>query len=467
MKKLLIILSVFSFFIIKAQTPQITNGDFENWTLKHLFSLQDYQDAADEGKTENTIRSTDAKTGQYSVKLVTTQDNGNSDLNVGFFINFDPDHDFKGGTPYNEHVDSICGYYKAQVMPQDTALLLVNFKKIGNIIGGDIYKFPADKNTTDWKRFCYKTNMPAGITPDSLMIGAASSNAIDENGMTAGSWIQFDSIFFKTNNQLATPPPNSSFENWDEKQVYYPDNFHSSLEWDITTSPLSVERSNDASHGNYAVKLNTVVNQQQDTIVGLITNGMVADWPFPGGIATNETPNEVSWDYKVNYAGFATFNPSINLILKKQGQQIANYGNSYSQTFTTYQHEDIMINSTQTPDTLQFVASSGDYPGNSLKVDHIILYFPAGNINHLNIQQAVAYPIPAKNKLNFKITATKTQTLLLEIINLTGQILDKKIYIVNQGNNRIVMGINHLPAGPYLYRFTTSEGSLTRQFIKQ
>ncbi len=463
MKKIILFIIMIGPWALFSQMPQISNNSFENWTNQIFKSLTDYRDSGDENYGDIN-QSTDAVDGQYSVKISSTLDE-NDEVAVGYFVNFDPDH-FTGGIPYSQHVDSICGYYKAHLVAQDSALFLAIFKNNSSPIGGNIYKFAANQNTNNWTRFCYSTQMPAGMVSDTLMFGAASSNAIEEVGMENGSWIQFDSISLKSGNQLLPPIPNYSFENWDERTISFPDDFDSSLKWDIQTNPLTIEKISNATSGNYAIKLNTVVTQDQDTIVGAITNGIIDDWPFSGGLAINQIPNEISWDYKVHYAGHADFDPNVQFIFKLNGQEIGNFGRTYQNEVSVYQHESIPINLGTVPDTLQFNAFSGNFPGNSLSMDNIIMYYPAGITDNLNIQEMIAYPVPAKNSLNFKIKAIKKESISVEIIDLNGRLLIEKTFVLNQGANQIHLKTNTLPKGAYLYRIKDHSGMITKEFIK-
>ncbi len=451
---------------IYAQNPQIPNHSFENWMTAQLKSLHEYFDSNDEDLNDNNIQQmTDAYSGHYAVKLESSLDADN-EVQVGYFINFDPDH-FVGGSPYTEHVDSICGYYKAHVVDQDSALLVTIFKNNGNMIGGGVYKFGADKNTNNWTRFCYPTHMPTGIIPDTLMLGAASSNAIEEVNMEPGSWIQLDSLFFKAGNQLTTLPPNHSFELWDSREINSPDSFETSLQWDITTNPLSIEKVSDATDGNYAIKLNTVINQEQDTIIGVLSNGHIGSWPFDGGMAVTTIPTGVSWDYKVNIAGFARFEPRVAVIFKNNGQEVDEFGQSYNQSQNSYQHVDLPINLNSPVDTLLFVAFSGGYPGNSLWLDNVMLHYPSGTTDNLNIQRSMAFPIPANNQLNFKIKAIKPEDIKIQIMDLKGRIVTKRTFNLHSGENQLQIKLNDLSKGVYFYNIKTKDQNFTQQFIKK
>ncbi len=450
--------------VLFAQNPQIANNSFENWTDHTFKSLHDYRDSGDEnyGIIEQL---TDAVHGQYSVKLETRLRYG--ELETGFIINFDGDS-FSGGVPYSQHVDSVCGYYKAHLIAQDSALLVALFKKNGGIIGGNIYRFGAGSNTNTWTRFCYPTNMPSVVVSDTLMFGAASSN-VETGGMENGSWIQLDSITLKSGNQILPPITDFSFENWDSRTVSFPDDFDSSLSYEIASNPLPVEKVTDATDGNYAVKLNTVFSQQyQDVIEGAVTNGVMNDWPFSGGlfIGQSQIPDQVSWDYKVQVAGFNNYDPSISVIFRNNGVSVSTFGRSYSNTVNMYQHEVVSINLNVPADTLQFVAFSGDFLGNSLWVDNVELHYPAGVTENLNIHQLVAYPVPAKDRINLDITAIKPEKITIELYDMNGKMVWQNKYHLQAGNNKVSINTTQLPPGTYHFRMEGERSLLTRKFLK-
>ena len=462
MKKIIFLSLVGFYSVLLAQNPQITNGSFENWTPQTFKSLQDYYDSGDDnyGIIE---QSTDAVHGQYSVKLESRLQDG--EVQTGYFINFDGDS-FTGGIAYSQHVDSICGYYKAHLIAQDSALLLAFFKKNSVVVGGGLYKFAADRNTNTWTRFCYPTQMPSSVVSDTLMFGVASSNAIDEVGMENGSWIQLDSISLKSGNQLLPTIPNYSFENWDEYTVSFPDNFDSSLKWIIDTNPLPVEKVTDATDGNFAVKLTTVHHlQSNDTIQGAITNGNMDGWPFSGGLVIGQIPDEISWDYKVQIAGFQNYDPSINFIFRLNGNHLSTYGSVYSNTVNSYQHQVAQIDLTTVPDTLQFVAFSGDYPGNSLWIDNIELHYPSGITENLNIHQVAAFPVPAKDKVNLKITAVKPENISIKLYDMNGKVVWQNNYNLQTGNNDVSIATGQLPAGTYQFVLSGERSSIVKKFL--
>ena len=451
---------LFISFIAKGQ--QIPNSGFENWTTNTLYSLAHYFDSADEGSGSIT-RSTLAQHGNYSLKLETEEDEG--DLNVGYFVNFDPDT-FTGGIPYTEHVDSIIGYYKAHIINQDSAIVLFSFKKNQNQIGGGILKFSANENTQQWTRFKMDTNMAVGITPDSLMVGAASSNAIAEIGMEAGSWIELDNIKFYSSGNEVTPMPNNDFEEWETITYESPDFWESSLRWDITTQALSIEKTNQLTEGNYAIKLNTIVNMEQDTIRGVITNGHFSDsWPPSGGTSITQIPDSITYDIKVHREiGGNSDNGFVNIFFKKQGIVLANYYKDYSISSTGIIHEKITINpadfNQQIPDAILFIAFNGDTPNSYMILDNIMIHYPSSKVENYYSKLVKLYPNPAIEQISI-IYPTEVVPYKMQIYNLNGALIrnykDTHLYTFN---------LSKLRPGLYFLKIYTNQGVLTKKLIK-
>jgi len=461
MRKIYFFIALISTIAVNAQ--QLPNNDFENWFIETYHSLQDYYDTGDEG-SHNIIKSTDTQSGNFAVKLFTTA-NASNDFDFGFFINFDPDS-FTGGIPYTEHVDSIKGYYKAHIVAQDTAWFISIFKNQGNIIGGETFPFTITENINTWTKFAFPTQMTAGVVPDTLMLGGVSSNALNEIGMEDGSWIMFDNIEYTSSGSPTTAIPNNSFENWDTKNIDKPTDFNSSLKWDISTSPLTVEKSTDASSGNYAVKLQTIINIDQDTISGAITNGKLGgSWPLPGGMVLTNIPNEISYDIKPNM--FTADQAFVNFSFKKNGNIIHQVGNSYQSNAPTYIHEVFPINLTQPVDTLLFAAANGRIPGSSITIDNIVFHYPNGVDTYINAKRIEAFPNPATNKLNFEIVAFKENEISIEIIDISGKSILQKKYYLNKGKHKISLDISRLSKGNYLYSIKTKSSVFTHKFIKK
>jgi len=469
MKNKYFLLALFLFWGLGLYSQQIDNRSFENWLQEQYVSLSHFMDSGDEG-FPSISRETDAQHGNYSVKLQTSL--VSNDTLYGFFINFDPDH-FRGGDPYAQHVDSIVGYYKSGIVAQDTAWFLVQFKKIGVPVGSGLKAFTVLDNTNTWTKFKVDTNMPQGIVPDTLMIGAVSSNALNENpgldGVSDGSWLQLDNLKFYSGGVEVTPVINNDFEDWDVRTIERPESFLTSLLFDITTNPLSVEKTTDATDGNYAIQLNTVLTMDNDTIGGMVTNAENTHvWPPTGGLPINVIPDSISYDIKVTRVnGSADDTGSVNFNFRKNGNVLQDFGRSYNLNTVGYQHENIPINLVQTPDTLVFFAWNGKMPGSTMKIDNLYIHTNSSGINDLTFERLIAFPNPTDDILHLRFYALKPENVNIRIFDMKGrQLIHKKLSNI-QGQKDLIIDVSQLPLGNYIYSIATDKAKKSYVFIKR
>ncbi len=441
---------------------QLPNNSFENWDLDHYDDLLYYTDGSNEG-FHTISKSSEATDGNYSIKMQTIID-PDGELQPGYFINFDPD-DFSGGVPYSTHVSAVRFNYKAHLVAQDTALFLTFFKYNGNPISAKIIKIAADQNTNTWQTYQFDTDMPPGSTPDTLMIGAASSNAIAEVGMQAGSWFQVDNVeFLDASGNVLTPIVNHSFEDWGNIDIEKPSGFETSLNWSFNTNPLSVEKVPDPSEGNFAIKLNNVEDDEGDIYIGTATNGNLnSPWPHTGGFALTTLPLSISFDVKTHRVN--NDDGGITFVFKNNGSSVYETGKTYTNDIQNYLHENVTVDQNIVADTLVVNMWNGNTLGSSMQIDNIMLHYPVGINRYLNVEELKAFPVPAKNQLHFAITAQKQLPLTINIININGQVVNSKAYQLRPGSNQIKLSLGNLPAGIYLYQLKTYDQILTKQFL--
>ncbi len=464
---------LFLFYTSPVFSQQITNRSFENWLQEQFMSLHHYMDSGDEGHA-NIYRETDAQNGSYSVKLQTSIIS--NDTLYGYFINFDPDHDFRGGDPYSEHVDSIVGYYKAGLVAQDTAWFLMQFRNNDIPVGAALKYFTIADNTNSWTRFKLDTGMPAGIVPDTLVVGAVSSNALNENpgldGVSDGSWLQLDNIKFYANGTEVTPMINHDFENWDMHQVEFPEGYLTSLIFDITTTPLSVEKTTDATDGNFAVKLTNVLTSDNDTIVAGITNGTTIDWPPAGGLPLTEIPDSISYDIKIHrVTGGSDDEGWLGFIFKKNGNILHTFDRTYNVSSLGFIHENIPIDLNQYPevnqtDSLVFFAWNANIPGSTMIIDNIYFHTQSSSIGDLSFERMIAFPNPASDILYLRFYALKPENTQVKIYDLNGKLLINKEMKHIQGKRDLKLDISKLPPGNYIYQVQSGKFRKSKKFIK-
>ncbi len=452
--------------LLRAQ--QIDNHSFENWHTQTYPDLDDYLDSGEDGFL-NISRETDATDGNYSVKLQSV-DHGQwnpGEVEPGYFVNFFPD-DFTGGTPYGSHVDTVKIDYKAGVVGQDTALFLIEFKYQTVPLFDTIVHIDASMNTQSWQTITLATRMPAGAVPDTVMIGAASSNAITGNGMQIGSWVMFDNLRFISNTSSVPPPPNWSFENWTFNDVEKPDGFMTSLDDEPLSSPESIQKNTDATDGSYAIYLVNSVNHWGDTINAVITNGQLfSHTGMEGGMALNQNPTSISYDIKTHRE--AGDMGTIRFIFKNSTNPGWNeyVSRDYTSDINNYQHVDIPLNLQYAHDSLRFDVWNGENPGSWMLLDNVYLGYPAATDKYIRAEELRAFPVPARDRLHFRIQARENVRISIEIYDLDGKRLTGKSFRLHGGQNRVSISTAGLPRGVYLYRIVSPGGEHTRRFVKR
>jgi hypothetical protein len=260
MKALLLLLAGFASFALWGETvtPIVPNGDFENWNINsytfpesYLFNSNAFK--AMTGMPYNVNQTSDCYHGKSAVKLVT--DASTNNVNFGFIIgsngeNSDPTT-WKGGIPVTQPVTGIRGYYKYDFQQPDSALIIVVFKYRGTFLGE--YDFFLKEKQSTYTLFDFNItpmwNPP--VSPDTVIVGFASSGNVEKGFGQPGSTLFLDSISLKG---LSMQPAalNGDFERWTQHITAYPQ------DWNLSgTETEDAWRSNDKYEGNWSVKLST------------------------------------------------------------------------------------------------------------------------------------------------------------------------------------------------------------------
>lgn len=76
----------------------------------------------------------------------------------------------------------------------------------------------------------------------------------------------------------------------------------------------------------------------------------------------------------------------------------------------------------------------------------------------------ILYPVPANDKLNVVIRSDKTISAGLQVVDISGRIVQKNMNTINPGNNNIVINVSSLPAGQYLLVSTNPDLKIDKKF---
>jgi hypothetical protein len=367
-KQLLRAFAAVAFFLpagIAAQT--IPNGGFENWNAASFETPTNYNgssnyDAIRKALPFNAGKVADPQQGSFAVQLQTVANS--SDTMFGYFINGDPTSG-AGGIPYSEHPVALTGFYKSNIPAGDTALILVFFKQGGTLVSMDFGKFTGVNST--YTPFTMTLSIPISANPDSVIIGAASSNAFTWQGIP-GSMFQLDNISFTG---VTSQPAllNGSFESWDPHTIYLP------AQWAVDGD--TIFRTTDAHSGTYALELKTYLSEDNFVNSEMATNGTMPPNSGPVGGQPYSQMNDTLYGwYKYTPAG--TDNANILINLTQTGTNVGG-GNLTLVPAPSYTFFQLPISASVQPDTMliQFRSSSGNPSfsnvGSTLKVDDIYL----------------------------------------------------------------------------------------------
>jgi len=133
----------------------------------------------------------------------------------------------------------------------DSALIIVTYRYHGTFLASYQFFLKEKKSQYTLFEFDIVPNWDVAISPDSVIVGFASSGNVDNGAGQPGSVLYLDSISFKG---VTTQPEalNGDFERWTQHIT------PSLKEWSISNSEVESDwRSTDKFEGNWAVKLST------------------------------------------------------------------------------------------------------------------------------------------------------------------------------------------------------------------
>jgi len=271
--------------------------------------------------------------------------------------------------------------------------------------------------------------------------------------------------FLDASGNVITPVANHSFEDWQTINIEKPEDFQTSLEWWINSDPLSVEKTTDATDGNFAIKLNNIIDDEGEVIPGTVTNGDInSEWPFTGGMTLSEIPVSISYDIKTHREN--NDEGGFSIIIKDDTENVIyENSNTYTTDVTNYTTNEITIDVNNDAKTLLINIWNGNTVGSTMQVDNIVLHYTVGINEFVAVEELKAFPVPAKDQLYFAITAQKQLPLSLRILDINGRVVKTQDYELTAGNNQIKISLGKLSKGVYLYQIETLGQTLTKQFL--
>ena len=460
MKKLLLSITVLSSSLMTwAQNGQLQNGGFESWTTTTLYDFPIEWTSSNQEQfygTPTVIKSTDAQLGSYSTEIRSVAIGAAPDTAFGYvFLGATGGAGPSSGTPYTAAFNTVKFQYKCN-LPESGDSVYMYF---GRFIGGGLVEmaiFPAFGGVqSGWTQ----GTIPVSVTPqEELFIGFVIGDPNNNLLCAPGSWARIDNVQLFNNATQTTDLPNPSFETWSSNSTETCDYWFTLNQFVSQMGFQNAVKTTDAYAGSYAMEMTTNFNPPGgDTIPSFISVGLIdvmnPTTPFQP-IPYNASPTTLSGAYK--YAAVNGDQAAIQAVFYENGNPIGTISEPLTNqsTYTTFS---VPVTLTGTPDSLIFIAFSGNNPGSVLKLDELSLSGGNVGLDEFKSMNLSIYPNPANDKVMVKLNGT----FGYELINVYGTVVASASNL----NNAIEIDLTQFTSGTYLIRLTNASTTETHSLV--
>lgn len=458
MRKTLLITGFFLAIPFFSFSQTVPNGGFENW-YSNSYEEPDYYRTSNydntlRGMPANVTKVSDPYQGSFAIQMNTIT-NG-TDTSFGYFINGDPGT-LEGGIPYTQTPTMLTGYYKCNIPAGDTGIFLVIFKQGGTAISMNAGQFYGTHNS--YTAFSIPITMPPMSTPDTIIVGAASSNAFVSQGIP-GSMLQIDSIRFN----VATQPNllNGSFESWNTVTRYFP------FDWEVGGD--TVFRAGNAHGGQYCLHLSNLYFGGPGLNPGVATTGYFgSNGPAGGRPYTLTSDTLVGW-YKFIPSGTDSATVWVNCTNNATPVGGAYVGLPPAASWTQFS---IPFSSFTAPDTLLVVFGAvfanfdSTNAGSVLYLDDVALRSSplSSGISWNPLGAAMLYPNPASTESWLSFNAEAGSPVRIRVTDEAGRLVSEETLHVS-GPQRYRIDCSAYAAGLYTVTIRQNGNEASRRLIK-
>ena len=427
----------------------IPNFNFENWDTASLL-LPDSMDY-----TAGMLSRVSALChGNYAIRL----ENDVISESPGVFLIGESQNGqaFSGGVPFHSRPDTLTGCFNYSVIPNDTALVLLIFKKQGVTISDNLFKIYGNSSGA-YVDLKFPISYISYDIPDSVIFAIACTDYRHQTELLSGSFVEVDNIHFSGTSESI---PNYDFENWTNYNHITLNNWWYSRKdraGEGMGSNLPVIISTDPHSGSFAAVIRNIISPQ-DTISGLMYTG-------------SENHNNFLVDFKpISLNGFYKFFPQngdslfITINLKSGVQQVGtgifktgDTANEYTSFSANIKYDNPLI-----PDSAEIHIQVFDYGkplGSSYAVVDDLNFdgFLADVEENPFVKPAspdfefIIYPNPFSNNAVINFTLEQPEQVLIRLYHLSGKeamtILNKKL---DAGNHEITISASDIEKGFYI-----------------
>jgi len=437
----------------------IPNGDFEHWTTFNFFEPTGWISSNTETVHANNWITVVPATGHdgagHAIHMSTDGQNGR--VMPGYFSNTTGDPLLgQGGTEYHEIPHSVKGYVRYHTLGADTALVVVVFKKEGQIIGQKLLSFSGNQNWfVEFNELLYISEVP-----DTVVFAAVSSDVRNPEVMQTGSFLELDDLTFE--GRFALPQlPNHDFETWQQTHI------HHANEWKV--QGRLVDRTEATPFGNYAVSMSSYSDWEGHVHSSGVTTGyMGASGEWFGGFPYGQLSDTLRGWYKYHSDGADAGGLSLEMMSGN-----LSLGGAFYQFYPTedWTYFEIPMHLNQQPDTLRLQIMSSAYPydeaidGSTLYIDNLQLTSQPLLLEQYRIASpGDAYPNPAVALLHIPLPSNYKGDIHVLVYNEQGLLV--KTHNEHQPESILRLPLEGLAPGNYNYEVRSSEWLYGGRFVK-
>ncbi|MFZ1688920.1 MAG: T9SS type A sorting domain-containing protein [Flavobacteriales bacterium] len=453
-------IALFSSSVIAGFGQQIANGNFEAWTNVVAYeNIDDWNNGNYQAPGIVTTTKVAGHSGQFAAHLETL-DIG-TDTTFGFILhgNFVNDVAVEG-VPFNTDIDAFEGWYRYDLMPNDSALIYLLIWHGGVLVDTVVHLVGGTQ--LQWTAFNFLVNGGVPVQSDSVIMAVTSSNPFSLTGMTPGSWIEVDGVQLTSNN-VPTPDllPNYDMEDWTDVGSEEPDNWYTFNPYLLQLGLVPITKSTMAHAGSFSVRMETL-DLGGDTLPGVLFNSDIFTTGLFTGIPYTDTPNLMTAFYQ--YAPVGADTAGVGALFISNGAVLTQAYLTITATTSNWTFAGAPITLFNSPDTLILQVYSGNNPGSVLYLDDLMFSGLSMGIHAATASCITVFPQPANDVLN-------VSTGSAEWIGATARIMDqlgRAVLEEPMGTGLTTsLSLNGLAAGQYVLEMHSGSHSERLVFVKE
>ena len=439
---------------------QIPNPDFEQWqttTVNRPVSWTVF------GRTDKVP----GYKSNWAVRITRTADQQSG---PGAVVYGNPENGFQGGVPFAGRPDSVVGFFKMHIVPDDTAWFVSILKRGGNIISMHIFELYGG-DSTKFVRYAYRLDYSDTGKSDSVILGVSSTNP---DKTMAGSWVVADSLHYKGGG-VYPMLPNTNFETWNTVSYDEP------LGWLTLNNRISggttfpVTKSTDKVFGNYAVKVKNIDLGTAGFLYGYVMAGRQGDNGLLPGFKMTSRDTVLYVNYKFSPLNQDTLN--IGVIMFNNGQMVGTGFLIKGGAVTNWTQAAIKVNYdgmfSGIPDSAAIFCAAfqgGEQPtGESvLYVDGIRFNQPFTNlpVSRYTYPEMYVYPNPATSELIYYCRLHSPGDIKITMYSLSGyKVLEKNEWSGSTGEHTGLINVSNLAKGTYVFEIINGNKKMVKKVV--